>query len=409
MSTSSSSRAEAVPPSRRRRRILLGGGLALALVAAGGAIEGIPRAERDLERRVDRRLADHGITGVHSTFSGQDGTLHCDAPLTDPAAARSLAEHVWGVRVAHLASSCSASGSGAAAPATTTVTTVTTEASSTTAAPAPASTTVTTTVTTTASTAAPTTVAPTTTDAAAGDDVTVALDAGRLVLTGTVADEASHTALVDAATAVVDPANVDDRITVDAALDGDTTAIGGLAGLVASMPDNLVSGSATLADGALAIDGVYVDAAAQQAVDAAATAAGADAMLSPRPTATATDAAALTDELNAFVGANPILFDPGKATLTAAASAVVAQVAAIAQRYAGVTIDVIGHTDSDGDPGRNQRLSEQRAAAVRDALVARGVTAPLTSSGRGETEPVLVNGAEDKAASRRVVFAVTAA
>lgn len=400
MSTSSSSPAEAVPPSRRRRRILLGGGLALALVAAGGAIEGIPRAERDLERRVDRRLADHGITGVHSTFSGQDGTLHCDAPLTDPAAARSLAEHVWGVRVAHLASSCSASGSGAAAPATTTATTATTEASSTTAAPAPASTT----VTTTASTAAPTT-----TDAAAGDDVTVALDAGRLVLTGTVAAEASHTALVDAATAVVDPANVDDRITVDAALDGDTTAIGGLAGLVASMPDNLVSGSATLADGTLAIDGVYVDAAAQQAVDAAATAAGADATLTPRPTATATDAAALTDELNAFVGANPILFDPGKATLTAAASAVVDQVAAIAQRYAGVTIDVIGHTDSDGDPGRNQRLSEQRAAAVRDALVARGVTAPLTSSGRGETEPVLVNGAEDKAASRRVVFAVTAA
>jgi OOP family OmpA-OmpF porin len=386
-------------PRGRRRRILLGGGVALALVAAGGALEGIPRAERDLERRVDRRLADRGITGVHSSFSGQDGTLHCDAPIADPAAARSIAEDVWGVRVAHVADECIA-----AAAATTTAPATTAPATT-----APATTVAPTTV-------APTTVAPTTTAAtttttaaSAASAVSVELDAGRLVLTGSVADAAARTQLVDTAGTVVDPTNVDDQLQVDADATADAASLDALTGLVAAMPANLVSGTASLGtDGALAISGVYVDDAARDAVAAAAATAGADTDLTARPDATASDAAALADELNAFVTANPILFAPGRATLTPEASAVVDQVAAIANRFDGVQIGVVGHTDTDGDAGRNLTLSEQRAAAVRDALAARGVTAPLTSSGRGETEPVLVNGVEDKTASRRVVFDVTA-
>ena len=233
--------------------------------------------------------------------------------------------------------------------------------------------------------------------------------AGRLVLSGSVADTAARTQLVDIAGTVVDPTNVDDRLRVDADATADAAGLDALGGLIAAMPTNLVSGTATLgADGTLAISGVYVDDAARDAVAAAAATAGADTDLSARPDATASDAAALADELNAFVTANPILFAPGRATLTPEASAVVDQVAAIANRFAGVQIAVVGHTDTDGDASRNLTLSEQRAAAVRDALVARGVTAPLTSSGRGETEPVLVNGVEDKAASRRVVFDVTA-
>ena len=67
-----------------------------------------------------------------------------------------------------------------------------------------------------------------------------------------------------------------------------------------------------------------------------------------------------------------------------------------------------GHTDSEGDAGRNLTLSEDRAGAVLDALVALGVpVADLTAAGYGEADLILgADGEEDPAASRRVVFAV---
>jgi OOP family OmpA-OmpF porin len=83
-------------------------------------------------------------------------------------------------------------------------------------------------------------------------------------------------------------------------------------------------------------------------------------------------------------------------------------VAAIANRYAGVAITVEGHTDTDGDANRNLQLSAARAQTVQNALLERGVTAPMEIAGFGETQPILANGVEDKAASRRVVFQVSA-
>jgi outer membrane protein OmpA-like peptidoglycan-associated protein len=271
--------------------------------------------------------------------------------------------------------------------------------------------------------------APSTTDAseetaATVGDVTVELVDGRLVLTGPVADEAARTALLEAAAAVVDPANIDDRLEIvgDGTGSGSGSGTGaagvaatdldGLAALVRVMPPNLVAGTVTrLGDGTLSIEGTYADADGRDAIADAAEAAGvasADVALEERAEATASDAARLTAELNDFVAANPIRFQPNSATLTPEASAVVDQVAAIANRYAGVAIRVEGHTDTDGNENRNFGLSADRADTVRVALVARGVTAPMEIAGLGETQPILVNGVEDKAASRRVVFEVSA-
>lgn len=425
---------------RRRRRIIGWGLLAFGAVAIGGAVEGITRAERDLERRVTDRLTDNGITGVRVEFSGQDGTLHCEQPLADPPRAERLAEDLWGVRVADLDRSCTArpstsgtgSGSGDgsesattdAATATTDDVTATTDDVTATTDDASGSdaATDTTEATDTTDAAPPTTdAAPTTTDApedeaATVGDLTVELVDGRLVLTGTVADEAARDALVDAAAAVVDPANIDDRLAI--AGNGATTAgvaaddLDGLVALVRVMPPNLVAGTVTrLGDGTLSIEGTYADDAGRDAIADAADDAGvasADVALEERAEATASDAAGLTAELNDFVAANPIRFQPNSATLTPEASAVVDQVAAIANRYAGVEITVEGHTDTDGDSNRNFDLSAARALAVRDALIARGVTAPMEIAGLGETQPIIVDGVEDKAASRRVVFQVSA-
>jgi len=65
------------------------------------------------------------------------------------------------------------------------------------------------------------------------------------------------------------------------------------------------------------------------------------------------------------------------------------------------------YTDTDGPSGPNQALSERRAEAVRAFLIQQGIDgARLTAVGFGETSPILVDGVEDKAASRRIEFTI---
>ena len=184
--------------------------------------------------------------------------------------------------------------------------------------------------------------------------------------------------------------------------------VGSLA--VEAMPTNLVAGTATIVAGEVGLEGVVRDAAARTALGQLGAATGVTVELSDRPVEDADAAQGLEDELNAFVAANPVPFEPGSTELTAEANAVIEQLAARALGLDGVDIVVVGHTDTDGSAESNQLLSEGRAAAVRDALVAQGLEAgALTAEGRGEDEPVLGDdGAEDKAASRRVEFVVTA-
>ena len=71
-------------------------------------------------------------------------------------------------------------------------------------------------------------------------------------------------------------------------------------------------------------------------------------------------------------------------------------------------IEVGGHTDSRGPRSTNQLLSEQRANAVRNALVAKGVNAAnIVAVGYGESQPIADNRTrEGRAMNRRTVFKV---
>jgi OOP family OmpA-OmpF porin len=68
------------------------------------------------------------------------------------------------------------------------------------------------------------------------------------------------------------------------------------------------------------------------------------------------------------------------------------------------SIVITGHTDSTGSAAYNQKLSERRAAAVRDYLISRGVNpALLTSIGAGEDQPIADNSTkEGRQMNRRV-------
>ncbi len=78
------------------------------------------------------------------------------------------------------------------------------------------------------------------------------------------------------------------------------------------------------------------------------------------------------------------------------------------QAYPNSTIQVVGHTDSDGDAGYNQSLSERRANAVADVLYSAGVPFNRVQTfGRGETQPVASNlNPQGKAQNRRVEIVI---
>jgi outer membrane protein OmpA-like peptidoglycan-associated protein len=76
--------------------------------------------------------------------------------------------------------------------------------------------------------------------------------------------------------------------------------------------------------------------------------------------------------------------------------------------YANSTLQIIGHTDSDGEAAFNQQLSESRAFAVSNVLINDGVPASRVQSiGRGESQPVASNlNDAGKAQNRRVEIVI---
>ena len=69
-------------------------------------------------------------------------------------------------------------------------------------------------------------------------------------------------------------------------------------------------------------------------------------------------------------------------------------------------IEIYGHTDSIGLEARNQELSEQRAKAVLDYLIEKGLNATrIKSFGFGNTQPISDNDTEEgRQLNRRVAF-----
>jgi outer membrane protein OmpA-like peptidoglycan-associated protein len=104
-----------------------------------------------------------------------------------------------------------------------------------------------------------------------------------------------------------------------------------------------------------------------------------------------------------------VLFTSGKSDLLPSAQAKLNDVAtALTQQDPDSTMVVEGHTDSQGGEAFNQQLSQQRAEAVRNYLVSRGVAADrITAQGFGLSRPIADNNtAEGRANNRRVEIVV---
>ncbi len=87
--------------------------------------------------------------------------------------------------------------------------------------------------------------------------------------------------------------------------------------------------------------------------------------------------------------ARTILFDTGKSSFKKETDPILQAMTAIFKEYPKANFDIEGHTDSTGSNKTNQLLSERRANAVRDYLIANGINADrLTAVGYGEDQPI---------------------
>lgn len=119
---------------------------------------------------------------------------------------------------------------------------------------------------------------------------------------------------------------------------------------------------------------------------------------------------AMTDELrrSCHLELSGIYFNTGSATLLPESEPALRQIAQVVRQSKVPVLEVQGHTDNIGSAQFNQELSQQRAEAVRQALVSQFAIAPgkLISRGFGFTRPVDTNDTVlGRAHNRRVELA----
>ncbi|MDB5283536.1 MAG: outer membrane protein/peptidoglycan-associated protein [Bacteroidota bacterium] len=98
-----------------------------------------------------------------------------------------------------------------------------------------------------------------------------------------------------------------------------------------------------------------------------------------------------------------VFFDSGKSTLRAESNKELNELAEFMSLKKTLVIEIAGHTDNVGTSDANQKLSEDRANAVKQYLQKKGITADrVKAKGYGDTQPVADNGsAEGKQKNRR--------
>lgn len=101
-----------------------------------------------------------------------------------------------------------------------------------------------------------------------------------------------------------------------------------------------------------------------------------------------------------------ILFEVNKANITPQSMGTINEIANLMKEHPDLKFSIEGHTDSDGDKTYNQKLSEERAQAVKDLLFQSGIDASrLETKGWGDSKPIDSNSTpEGKANNRRVEF-----
>lgn len=106
-----------------------------------------------------------------------------------------------------------------------------------------------------------------------------------------------------------------------------------------------------------------------------------------------------------------ITFDPGSTSITGDSVGILDEIAEVLRGCGRMSMEVAGHTDSQGRLETNMRLSQQRADAVVAGLMARGaLVSEFVAKGYGPEFPIADNGTEaGREANRRIEFSLIGA
>jgi len=231
-----------------------------------------------------------------------------------------------------------------------------------------------------------------------------------LTLTGYVPDNNAHAALVAAAGRKFFSENVVDNL---------KASVGAPSGFAAAVVPALGALS-RLSTGTLVVSDREVKLSGDALYDAAANQIRAglgkdfpqgwqyNAEISVKPAAGPVDATVCQQLFADLLSKARIRFETGKADIVADSTGLLDRLIETATRCPNTTIEIAGHTDSDGDEAANQALSEKRAQAVVDYLVKAGLPAGrFAAVGYGSTQPLAGNDTEHgKAQNRRIDFVV---
>ena len=101
-----------------------------------------------------------------------------------------------------------------------------------------------------------------------------------------------------------------------------------------------------------------------------------------------------------------VSFESGTATITQESHLSLIKIVKIMETFKEVTFKIVGHTDNMGSKEKNKKLSADRAAAVKNFLVKKGISGSrIETSGMGGSRPVASNKTtEGRAQNRRIEF-----
>jgi outer membrane protein OmpA-like peptidoglycan-associated protein len=113
-------------------------------------------------------------------------------------------------------------------------------------------------------------------------------------------------------------------------------------------------------------------------------------------------------EQGATIRLNNIFFDFAESTLRAESQPELNRAAQFLRDNPSLIIEVAGHTDNVGADDANLQLSENRARAVMDYMIAQGIPPErMTAKGYGESNPIGRNSSEEgRQMNRRVEFTI---
>jgi len=236
-------------------------------------------------------------------------------------------------------------------------------------------------------------------------------DGGRVVLTGFAPTEAARNDLAAAAKAAFFGESVENELAMRGS--APTSFVEALKALFPALA-RLASGSLAAEDTVFDVQGlaIYDKAAEQIKLElGSALVRGfklGSVTIGVRPPPPALAVNECQPELNGLLAKGRVRFETGSAELNKESLALLDHLIEVVQRCREASIEVAGHTDSQGSPDSNLDLSKRRAEAVTTYIGEAGIdTSRITSAGYGETKPVASNDTpEGRAQNRRIEFVV---